>query len=210
MLFRDYVDEIVKVNKFKPDNTDKVKAFINSYIYNIYNLFMLENKDYIVYLSGPVTNIDNYKSRFDEMELDTYKALSAYNIYIINPIKVISVIEEYNFSYTDKVIICYCLQSISNLLVYDNRDEYYKSSIGTFSEISYAMGKGIEIVDYLFIKETIRYKEGLVVYDAIENLKYVMRTPKEIIEKYRETCNKDNPSKDEIDIEEETKENETA
>lgn len=209
MLFRDYVDEIIKDNKFKPNNVDKVKAFINVYIYNLYNLFMLENKDYIVYLSGPVSNIDNYKSRFDEMELDTYKALSAYNIYIINPVKVISSIEEYNFSYTDIVIICYCLQSISNLLVYDNRDEYYKSSIGTFSEISYAMGRGIEIVDYLFIKETIRYKEGLIVYDAIENLKHVMRNPKEIVEKYRKSYDENNTSKDEIDTVEVGEQNET-
>lgn len=173
MILKDFVEDIIKSSNFKPDNVEEVKAFINTYIYNLFNIFDLEKKDYIIYLSGPVTNINNYENRFDEMEFISYKAFASHSVYIINPIPILSTVDQFDFSYLDKTFICYCLLSISNLLIYDNRDDKYNTSIGTFSELSFALGRGIEILDFKFVSESLKCKDWLPSNDATAQVKFV-------------------------------------
>ena len=155
----DYVENIIKSSKFKPDNILKVKEFVNKYIDRINYEYNLSNREKIIYLSGPVTNILDYKENFEDMENNAYKLYSMYRVYVVNPVKVLDLIDEYNFSYIDKIIICYCLLSICNIVIFDDRNDKYKSSIGTFSEVSYAIGKGIEVIDYTYILSLInQYK----------------------------------------------------
>lgn len=170
----DYVEEVIKLSRFKPDDINKVKQFINSYIDKLNFIYGLDCKEKIIYLSGPVTNIIDYKENFEEMENIAYKFYSNQRIYVLNPTKVLDLITDYNFSYIDKIIICYCLLSICNVVIYDDRDDKYKSSIGTFSEVSYAMGKGIEVKNYTYVLSLIDQQKFIVNNYATNNVEKYM------------------------------------
>ena len=104
MILKDFVEDIIKSSNFKPDNAEEVKAFINTYIYNLFNMFDLEKKDYIIYLSGSVTNINNYENRFDEMEFISYKAFASHSVYIINPIPILSTVDQFDFTLLERFL----------------------------------------------------------------------------------------------------------
>lgn len=183
MTKKDVIEEIITQSNFKPDNIDQVKAFVNSYIEHLVNILKLEDKDYIIYISGPVTNIEDYERRFNGMEFITYQAFSAYNTYVINPIQILNLIDEnFEFTYIDKVFICYALLSIANVMIYDNRDDKWQKSMGTFTEISFAMGKGIEVIDYMYVKNTLNARNFLITDTPIMLLKQSLKSPKEVIE----------------------------
>lgn len=183
MVIKDIVQEVINTSHFKPDNIETVKAFTNTYIANLVNICELENKDHVIYLSGPVSNVPDYEQRFGSIEFAAHIAWGAHNIYVLNPIKVLSIVDEFNFTYADKMILCYCLLSICNVLIYDNRDKKFESSVGTFSELSYAIGRGgIEILDYKYILDSIKYKDFLISKDASQAAKLAQRSNKEIIE----------------------------
>lgn len=192
----DYIAEIVKNNSFVPDNIEVVKTFINNYIENMLSYFDLFDKDNnkIVYISGPVTNVPEYKKRFEDMEKDVYKYYSKVDCkcHVINPVKIIddftnSFIEEeltyadiLFLTYVDILFMCYCLISVSNIIVFDNRDDLYLESKGTLSELSYALGKGnIEIIKYSTILVSIEAMDSLISITPTERCKQLFEKSKE-------------------------------
>lgn len=180
---RDIVEEIIAQSNFKPDNIDQVKAFANSYIEHLVNVLKLEDKDYIIYISGPVTNIEDYEKRFNGIEFVTYQAFSAYNTYVINPVQILNLIDKhFEFTYIDKVFICYALLSIANVMIYDNRDDKWEKSMGTFTEISFAIGRGIEVIDYMYVKNTLNARNFVITDTPIMILKQSLKSPKELLE----------------------------
>lgn len=183
MMKRDIIEEIIAQSNFKPDNIEQVKAFTNSYIEHLVNILKLEDKNYIIYISGPVTNIEDYEARFNGIEFVTYQAFSAYNVYVINPVQVLNLIDKhFEFTYIDKVFICYALLSIANVMIYDNRDNKWEKSMGTFTEISFAMGRGIEVIDYMYVKNTLNARNLIITDTPILLLKQSLKSPKELME----------------------------
>lgn len=183
MIKIDIIEDIISQSNFKPDNIDQVKAFTNSYMENLVNINNLEEKEYIIYISGPVSNIEDYEARFNGIEYVTYQAYSAYNVYVINPVHVLNLIDKhFGFSYIDKIFICYALLSISNVMIYDNRDNKWENSMGTFTEISFAMGRGIEIVDYMYIKNSVTIKSFIISDIPVKLIKQSLKSAKEIME----------------------------
>lgn len=166
MNYRDIVGEVISKGSLKPDSAiEIIKAFTNTYIYDIVNLMGLEDKDYIIYLSGPMSGMseEEYMKRFAEMEFAVQQAYSAHNVYIINPSKILNTaVKNYEFTYIDMTIICYALMSICNTLVYDNRDRKFENSRGCIGEISYATGKGIDVLSYKYIQTCIAGKEYII------------------------------------------------
>lgn len=196
---RDIIEELISYSNFKPDNIEKVKLFTNTYIEKLTNLLNLEEKDYVIYLSGPVTNVEGFEARFNGIELVVYKAFSAYDVYVINPMEILPLVDEYDFTYIDKIFICYSLLSISNVLIYDNRDDKFLKSMGVFSEVSFALGKGIEIFNYTFIKETLSARNIVVSDDSLLLLKSSIEPQSEVKNLFGLSAAKNNLSADTTD-----------
>lgn len=181
----DIVEKIVNDKKFAPDNPDIVKTFINSYIDNMISYFGLhDNKTMIIYISGPVSKVPEHKQRFEDMENDVYKYMSkSCKCHVINPSRIIdNLVENIGsvLTYTDIMFICYSLLSISKVIVYDNRDDKYLDSIGTFSELSFALGRGnIEIMKYSEILASIEAMDTIISIAPTERCNIILEKRKE-------------------------------
>lgn len=193
---------------FKPTHLEELTNFIKAYTNDLWNINGLDKKDYIIYLSGPVSGIKNYLDRFKEMEYEVYKAFSAHNIFVINPAILLNSIDHLEFDYQDKIFITLSLLYNCNLLVYDNRDDKYKTSVGTNIELAYAMAKEILIYKYDDVCNMNTFKDGLILYPASNIVQFLQRNNKEILEDLHKKHNIVE-SDDEEKVEKEENKNET-
>lgn len=147
-------------------SSKKVTSFLDYIQRTINNIKSNEIKyrSNIVYISGPVTGVDDYKSKFEYLEILCTEAYKLKNAYVINPSKLIDQIKE-NFNdleYLDIMKFCFKLIDISNILVVDNRTDLWTKSRGVSMEIGYATAKGLNIVGVDYIKDLIEKRKGFM------------------------------------------------
>lgn len=179
MTIEDFIYYLSNFCNFKPTHPDSVIEFIRSYNDELWKIHELKNKDYIIYLSGPVSGVEDYLDKFKEMEYEVYRAYSAYNVFVINPAKILYDIKDLGFDYKDNIFITLSLLYKSNILVYDNRDDKYKTSIGTNIELAYSMAKELPIYTYDNICNMNKFKDGIILFPSSNIVKDLQENNKE-------------------------------
>lgn len=144
------------VSKIKPSK--KMINYINETIGKIY--LEAKDHDYIIYISGPMTGIDNYKEKFAKIEKDIKYVYHEADIYIINPVNILDNIPE-DSSYIDTMFLTEALVSISSIIIVDDSDNNYINSRGVLAELAYARGKNKDIYGMDWLYNAFRFRKFL-------------------------------------------------
>lgn len=123
----------------------------------------------VVYISGPMTNVDDYESRFENMvsflsnsvtisQIHHYFFNRANFIYIINPCDFIDVIPKDKKEDYDSILRLesWLIRDFVDLLVVDDSDDLYLKSKGVTAEKAVAFSKkGCRVHSYKTIDKNI-------------------------------------------------------
>ena len=101
----------------------------------------------MIYISGPVSGIDNYIDKFEEVFIELTDKTYLSNYYIFNPMRTISSFPE-TLSYIERMIIMNEVLKYADTLVLDDRTDKWKESKGCLSELSIAQNNNINILSY--------------------------------------------------------------
>lgn len=136
-------------SNFKCSSED-IFNYIKSACKNMVDNNKFEERDNIIYISAPVTGIEEYKQTFDLMKEYIKYIYHDRDVFIINPNDYIDNIpEELNPTYIDKVLFGLELLKFADcMFIYDDNKEAWEKSRGCLVEATYAVINGISIFNY--------------------------------------------------------------
>lgn len=147
------------LSKFKPSKLMRDK--IEDIVLKIYNTNNLYNKDEVIYISGPMTGVDDYRDRFNTIEEKIKYVYSDQDIYIINPINILDKLSDDEANYIDKVFLTFALLELSTIIMVDDTNDNWLNSRGTLIELTYANKNGITIYGMDWLYNAVRFKKYL-------------------------------------------------
>lgn len=152
---------MINLTSFKCTN-EKFLRYIDDKIYEVVKSNDLENKDEVIYISAPMTGIDNYSERFQVMSNWINYAYHEQNIFIINPSKYIDEIPlELNASYIDKVFFTFRLINLATIFILDDSTDKWTESRGCLLELIYAWYNRINMYGYNYIMNSVKFRHYL-------------------------------------------------
>jgi hypothetical protein len=147
------------LSKFKPSKLMRDK--IEDIVLKIYNANNLYNKDEVIYISGPMTGVDDYRDRFNTIEEKIKYVYSDQDIYIINPINILDKLSDNEANYIDNVFLTFALLELSTIIMVDDTNDNWLNSRGTLIELTYANKNGITIYGMDWLYNAVRFKKYL-------------------------------------------------
>lgn len=145
-------------------SSQELSNYMNNVITKLITDNDLDSKDKIIFISGPVTGIENYKEEFNDFKKLIEYVWDQYDVYIINPNEIIDAIpEEYNPTYIDKVIFGLRLTRICDMVyVNDSKPKAWEYSRGSLLEILHSIMSGIDIYNFDYLINEIRAKSYIM------------------------------------------------
>ena len=120
------------------------------------------SKDEVIYMSGPITGIDNYKDQFKALKDKIEYIYKDDNVYIIDPTELIVFPEKINYTYIDMIIFSIRLIKIADIVIINDSDKNaWLNSRGCMVEASYAYNNYKKIYNYEYIEEALNTKKML-------------------------------------------------
>ncbi len=152
---------MVNLTKFKCTNKDFLD-YMNQKMWQIIIDNNLEDKDEVIYISAPMTGIDNYQYRFKQMYDWVKYIYHDCDIFIINPSKYLDEIpEQLNASYVDKIFFCFELLNLATILILDDSTDKWMESRGCLTELMYAQSSGITMYGYDYVVNATKWRHYL-------------------------------------------------
>lgn len=147
----------------------RYKRHVDKFIKNLINDYKLEEADNVIFISSPMTGIDNYEKEFDELVKNVYNTFSEQDIFVINPTKYHYIFEEYkldnpNEEFDDYLYIMYLdfrLLDLCTIMYSNDNHEKWLESRGCLLEALYADLNGIDIWGSDYFNNALKFREYL-------------------------------------------------
>lgn len=128
----------------------EVLDYIKSLCSKLEEELKLSERDNIIYLSGPITGIEDYKQTFNLMKEYVKYIYHDRDVFIIDPTEYSDNLPEgIDFNYIDLLILgLELLKYADTMFVYDQDEEAWLNSRGCLAEAVYAKCNNIDIYNY--------------------------------------------------------------
>lgn len=155
---------MIKSRNFSKFRTSKrFENYCDNLINNLIISEKLDTKKEIIYISSPMTGVDNYQEKFDSLIRNVQKFYENQNYYIINPSTILDSIPESLYaSYIDKMLLTFKLLDICTVMIVNDYGDDWIKSRGVLTELTYCKSNNIDIIGYnnLITLLKLRNEEG--------------------------------------------------